>query len=900
MSTTRALMVRLRSVFRRNTVERELDEELMYHVEREMDRLVNSGMSRDAARAAVRRAFGNVAYLKEQSRDARGMRLVDETARDLTYALRLARRQPPFAAVVIVSLGLGLGAAAAVFNLTYNVLFATLDVPRPAELRQLARVSGDNRDVVFSRREYDAIRNLPGLGRFASVRSASQIAVQLGETREYVNMHFVDGAFFPMLGLAGGRGRFITPADDEHRLPVAVLSAAFAERIAPGDSTLVGRTIEIRGAPFTVIGITPRTYRGLEFPGRFAVAIPLGAAGLLNRAGPRGDDRGISLDPAADAAGSHRLLKIVGRVRGDPVTVSTAIAQAVTRCCADGATASADRIELVDIRRGITSPKDNFRAELGTMLLVLLACMTLLVVVVCCNIASVLLVRGAARAREIAVRLSLGATRTRLVRQLMLETLPLALAGGIASLIVAGWATSVLAHAVPEWDTYSDVVGFGPTPHVLVFGAVATLLCAIGFAAYPALRATRSLRIDHRAPVTRERGMVARGVVVAQVALSIVLVTAASLLAVTVRNLRHVDGGFATDRILLASIETRGTSYETRGAGPLHEDVLAGLRAAPGVTDAAISTLIPMYGGNVGWMGFDAPGYVVRRGEQRPAARFTAVTPGYFRTLGIALRAGRDFDGTETPRTAPVVIVSTAFARRYLGSTEVVARSFRAQLAGDSLTAVRVVGVASDVAYDDLRAAPEPIIYLPLAQTTERWSNVQIAARTASTPASVAPAVLHALQSAAPGIRVGRISDMHERLDVALSLHRLAMQLASFAGAMVLALCAVGLYGVVAYGVARRTSEIGVRMALGADASRIIRLIGGETARVVGLGVAIGLTLSFAAGGVLASQLFGVGARDPFVMAFAALVFAVAAFAACAVPARRAARIPPSIALAAE
>jgi predicted permease len=900
MSSLRALVVRLRSVVRRTAVERELDEELSFHIERETERRVAAGMPLAAARAAVRREFGNVGDLKERSRDARGVRAFNDMVRDLAYAIRLARRQPLFAAVVIVSLALGLGAAGAVFNLTYNVLFAELDVPRPAELRQLARAAGADRDVVFSRREFEAIRSLPSVGTFAAVRTASQIAVQLGKRREYVNMHFVDGAFFPMLGLRGGRGHFITPGDDAGRLPVAVLSASFAERIAPGDSTLVGRTIEIRGVPFTIIGITPRGYRGLEFPGQFAAAIPMSTVGLLDRAGPRGDDRGVPLDPAADRAGTRRLLKIVGRIHGDGAAARAAILRTVLACCSDGAAAGADRIDLIEIRRGITSPKDNFRQELGTMLLVLLACMLLLVVVVCCNVASLLLVRAATRAREMAVRLSLGATRARLVRQLVLETAPVALAGGVGSLFVAGGATAALGRSVPEWNTYSELVAFGPTPHVLVFGGVATLLCAVAFSVYPALRATRSMRIGSRAPATRQRGTVARGVVVAQVALGIVLVTAGSLLAVTLRNLRHVDGGFATDRVLLASLETRGTAYETRGVGPLHADVLAAVRAVPGVTSAAVSTMIPMYGGNVGWLGLDVPGYVVPRGEQRPTARFIGITPGYFRTLGIPLRAGRDFDGTESPRTAPAVIVSAEFARRYLGGAGAVGRSFRAQLGGDSLSAVRVVGVASDAKYDDLRDAPEPIIYLPFAQTTERWSNVRIAARTEPPPASVAAALLHAFEAAAPGVRVGPITDMHERLDVALSLHRLAMQLATFAGLMVLALCAMGLYGVVAYGVQRRTSEIGVRMALGADASVVVRLIAGETARVVAAGIALGVALSVAANGVIASQLFGVGARDPVVMAFAALVFALVGLAACAVPALRAARIPPSIALAAE
>jgi predicted permease len=895
------MLVRLRSLVWRNDVECELDEELRYHIDQETERLIASGMSANDARLAARRSFGNVGYLKEESRDARSVRVVDNIARDLSYAARLARRQPIFAAVVVLSLSLGLGAATAVFNLTYNVLFARLAVPRPAELSMLRRTSGDDRDVNFSREELRAIHAIPNLGTFAAIRGASQIAVQLDRTREYVNMQFVDGGFFPMLGITAARGRLLTPNDDEEQLPVAVLSAAFAERLAPGDSMLVGKTILIREAPFTVVGITPPAYRGIDFPGPFTVVIPLSTVPQLDRVSRRADDHGLPM--SADPSGRLRSFRIVGRLTLDRSAAAAAILNTLNQCCARGPTAT-NRIDILDISRGYTSPKDEFRGEIGSVLMILLAGMGLLVVVICCNVASLLVVRSSARAREIAVRLSLGASRARLVSQLVIETLPLALLGGIGGVVMAAWATSLLVHNIPEWGTYFDVVAFRPRLSILLFTGTATLLSALGFAVYPALRATRgglaeSLRLDSRLSRTKGQGMVARGVVVAQVAFAVVLVTAASLMAITLRNLRHVDGGFTVDGILLVSIETRGTSYEQRGSAPIHQHILDAIRAVSGVREVAGTTLMPMYGGAVGYLAANVPGYVPR-GNEEPSALYIGTTPGYFAAAGIPIRSGRDFGIEESANGAPTMIVSRAFVKRYFAGVDPIGRSMRIRLNGDSVPMVRVVGVAEDAKYFDLRSGFEPVAYLPFVQTRERWSGLQFTIRTKLDPASLAPAVTRAIEAAAPGVRVGRVSDMHARVDLAVSVQRLAAQLASFAGAMVLALCAVGLYGVVSYSVARRTSELGVRMALGAGARAIMWLVVRETANVVGVGVMLGLALSFAANSVMSSQLFGVGAHDPLVMAFAVALFTAVALLACAVPARRAARIDPCIALSAD
>jgi predicted permease len=906
MSMLRSALVRARSLFRRSAVEHELDDELRYHLERETERLLERGMTARDARAAARRAFGNVEYLKEESRDARGLPALEHAVRDLGGAARLIRKQPGFAAVIVLSLGLGIGGTTAVFTIAYNVLLAPLAVPHPEQLIALARVAKDNRDVVFSWRELTALRGTPGVGTLAAQRTASQIALVNGSVREYVNMHFVDGAFFPMVGVRPLRGRLISARDDDGQATVAVLSQSFAERLFPGDSAVVGRTVEIRGTPFTVVGVTPRSFRGLEYPGQFTAAIPMSTVPLLASEGARADDRGVSIGAADDRHRDVRAFRIVGRLTTQRTRASAALGLAFERCCATAATSTAgvrERLELLDIRRGIGG-KDDFRTEVGPILIMLLAGMGLVLVVVCCNIASLLVVRASARQRELAVRLALGASRARLLSQLILESMPLAVLGGAAGLIAAAWFTSGLARGIPEWETYIDVVAFRPAPMVLVFTGGVAMLCGLGFAVYPALASTRThlsqvLRVDIHASRSRRQGTVARGVVVAQVAVTVVLVTAASLLAITIKNLSGVRGGFATDRVLLVSLETRGTSHEQTGLGPLHEAILERVRAVPGIRAAAMSSMMPMFGGNIGWLDMQVPGYSGAPNEQ-PSAQLNAVVPGYFATLTIPLVSGRDFTSADGPGSERVSIVSASFARRYFADRDPVGRSIGIMFRNNELTPVRIVGVVADVKYSDLRSVPEPLLHLPLAQDTQMWNSIPLVLRTDGEPTAWTPIVRRAIDAAAPGIRVRRVSDMGTQLGVAMAVPRLAATLAMFASAMALTLSVIGLYGVVAYSVARRTKELGIRIALGASVSGIVWFVQREIVRFVGVGVAIGLPLSYAANSAMRSQFFGVGAHDPVLSALSvALLLAVAALAG-AVPARRAARIDPRIALSAE
>jgi predicted permease len=896
---------RLRALFRRSVAERELDDELRFHLEREAERYRQAGVAPEEATRLARIAFGGVEQVKEASRDVRGLQLFEQLSRDLAHSLRLVRKQPGFAGIVVLSLALGLGATIAVFNLTYNILFAPLAVSHPEQLIALERLVEDGSAETFTWGEYRALKDAPGVGTLVAARTASAISIAADQAPAYVNMYFVEGSFFPLLGIRPRAGRLLNPNDDAAQAPVAVISETFAARLFGVDSPAVGRTIAIRGAPFTVVGVTARSFRGLDFPGEFTAAIPLGAVPLLAQAGSGRDDHGVRYGLTDDRRSDAQAFIIIGRRVVPAEATRTALAQAFERCCARQLAGSHERLRVIDIRTGIPAGKNDFRGGARTILAILLAGMGLVLVVVCCNIASLLLVRASARQREIAVRLALGASRTRLVSQLILENLPLAGLGGLLGLLVAGWTTAGFARTLPsDWEGVTELFRFSAGPAVLVFTAAATLVCGIAFAVYPALRGTRqflaqALRLDARASRTRGQGRVARGTVVGQIAFTVVLVTAASLLAATLGNLARVDGGFATDHLLLASVETRSTRYEQAGMTPLSDEILSRVRGVAGVRAAAMATQAPFFGGTNSWVAMEVPGYAVPAGKPLEVPLIASV-PGYFAAMGIRLLSGRDFTAGDGAGGAPVVIVNAALMNRYFGGRNPVGRSIGVSLRGPQLSPARIVGVVGDAKYRDLRSGAEPLLYSPVAQTGETWNLLQLVVRTSGDPPQVARSVLRAVDSAAPGIQIRRVRDMQSQLDTATTVERLAARLALFVSVLALVLSAVGLYGVVSYSVARRTSEIGVRLALGARARGVLWLIAKETVVLVGIGVMLGVPLSFAASGAIGAQLFGVSAHDPFASAVAVLLLTTVGLLASVVPAGRATRIDPKIALTAD
>jgi predicted permease len=912
---------RVRALFRRAAVERELNDELEFHLQEETDRLIHDGVPAHAARRQAQLSLGGMEQVKEEARDARGIGWIEHLQRDLGHAIRLARKQWGFTTGVAVSLALGLGAATAVFNLTFTLVFADLPIPHPDQLVALSRHDNAGADPRFTWSEYQALRLTPGVGMFAASRGTSAVAVRVDDRTDLTNLSFVDGAYFPLVGIPALRGRLLTPTDDAQRERVVVLTAWYARRLFGSDTAAVGRPVLLRDVPFEVVGVLPRSFRGLDYPGLLTAVIPMGAASFL--AGAR-DNSGESISTSVDAAPTTRVVNVVGRLAAPPAVARVALASTYQACCRTGAS---DALDLVDARHGVPGGKADFRATARTLLAILMFAIGLVLVVVCCNIASLLLVRASARQKEIAVRLALGGSRTRLVSQLIAESVPAAILGIAGGLVVASVATTLVVRGLPPQlvlqADMASLLAFRPRPAVLEFALLLTSLCVVGFSLVPALRATGlslapSLRLDSRAFRTAGQGALARGVVIAQVAVAVVLVTAASLFAVSLRNVSRVDGGFAVDHRLLLRLEARSTPYERAGLVPLMPEILRRVRAVPGVRAAVSSSMLPLFGGSTGPTDVRVPGFTetappaasssgmagMGGPQSRPGTSLIVTEAGYFDAAGIRLLSGNDFGAADAAGAEPVAIVSAAFQRRYFPGTDALGRTFDVRQGGTpgdtTFTTVRVIGVARDAKYGDLRETPQWVFYLPLAQAPGPRTRTLLLVRTEGDPLTLVHAVTQAIAAAAPGLNALGAQDMQTIRDGALSSERIAAQLAAFVSLIALVLSAVGLYGVIAYSVARRTSEIGIRLALGAPTRAVLWLIGKETGIVLGVGLLVGIPLALAGSLTIRALLYGVGAFDPLALTVAIVLLGTAGLAASVAPAWRAAGIDARVALSAE
>jgi predicted permease len=523
------------------------------------------------------------------------------------------------------------------------------------------------------------------------------------------------------------------------------------------------------------------------------------------------------------------------------------------------------------------------------------------------------------------VRLALGGSRTRLVSQLVVESVPAAFLGVTGGLAVAYAVTTLFVRGLPPGiallSDMASLLAFRPEPAVLGFAALLTLVCVVGFSLLPAFRATDqplapSLRQDSRSSRTKGQGAVARGVVVAQVAVTVVLVTAASLFAVTLGNVSRVDGGFAVDHMLVLRLESRSTRYEQAGLVPILPELLRRVRAVPGVKAAAAATQVPLFGGSMRPTEVRVPGYTEAAAPSgagmpgmsgmfgalsNPGAMLIATDPGYFDAAGIRLVSGRDFADADAAGTGPVAIVSIAFQRHYFSGRDALGQTFGVRLGGDSaFTNVRVVGVARDAKYGSLRETPLSYFYVPLAQVPGPWRQSPLVIRTEGDPMRLARAVSQAIDAAAPGLNALGAQDMQSIRNGTLASERLAARLAAFVSLIALLLSAVGLYGVIAYSVSRRTSEIGIRLALGAPTQAVLWLIGKETTLLVGVGLLIGLPLSFAGSAAIHALLYGVGRFDPLALVVPVVLLGTAGLLASVPPARRAVGIDAKVALSAE
>jgi predicted permease len=886
---------RIRYWLRFRAEQADLRRELALHEQWRAEELERAGYTRSDAAAGAQRAMGNEAYMREEARGVWLPVRIDAFLGDWRYAWRGLRRSPGFTIVAVISLAIGIGANTAIFGVIHSLLLARLPVRSPEELVQLVRAIPDQGlDERLSRAEFDALAASPlPLTLFAS----SFASFDANGATSNVSIDAVDGRYFSLVGVGALRGRLIGPADED--APIAVVTERFWRTRLDGDSATIGRSIRIDGHLFAIVGITPPGFAGLRFPSLTDVMIPYRTATALRIIRER--DHGSA------------VVTVVGR--RDPgqslASIERDLAAMWARCCAmdagafpsSGRSTSPTTLRVLDISRGIPQQKLDLRGEYRRILFALMAGVAILLLAACANVANLLLARANARSAELAVRLALGASRQRVAVQLLIESAQLALLGGAAGALLAWWATVVLARA--RVGDLSSVISASPNGSVLGFTAGVSLASVLVFGLLPATRILRSDLLSPLRPggqrISRSaHGIVDMMLVATQVALALVLVCGAALLVQTLRQLQDAKLGFDPAERLVLSVETRHTPYERQGMTvPLANEMLRRIGELPGVRSAAFASLMPIAGGRGAYDNVTTTGDRPRE-DGSAQAWFVGVTPGYFSTLGMTIIEGRDLTANATlTRGAREVLVNERFARKYFADRDPVGQSFRDADDGDSTaTTDRIVGVVADAKYMSVRAAPEPMYFVPV--TDGSWPFLILVTRLTGTTGAIGGNILRSVVAVAPGIAARDPQSLASAVDDALSRERLAARLATLFGAVALALVAIGLYGVLLYRVAERTREIGIRMALGADARGVVGLVLRQSLRVVALGAMVGVPLALLAGRAVSSQLYGVAPYSPGVLGITLGVVLLTAAVATVLPVRRAIRVDPLTALRGE
>jgi predicted permease len=908
MSWLKTLLARIAASFGKGRLDRELDDEVRTHLELLAEEYVRRGMSEEDARFAARRAFGGVEQAKEAYRDQRGMPALETFLQDLRFGARVLAKRPVFTAVVVLSLALGIGANTAVFSLIDAVLLKSLPVREPDEIVLFGNAESMGLTNSFPNRSWDLFsypfyrdvrqrnQTLSDVAAFRSFTPASHGSVDAGTSGgdvEKIDAQLVSGTYFSVLGVKASLGRLFTEADDRTpgAHPVAVASHAWWQQRLGGDPSAVGKAVTIGDVSFTIVGVAPREFFGVTVGEVPDVWVPLAMEEYLP---PGWKTREEPLEQS---------LYLVGRLR-DGVAVERASAdvnllfkQALLEYA--GSQPSDERlqdiqrasIELTPGARGIS----GLRREFSLPLRILMVVVGIVLLIACSNVANLLLARAASRQREFAVRHALGAGRTRITRQLLTESLLLAGLGGAVGIVLAIWGSRLLVAMVSSGP---DPLPLDVTPdlRVLGFTLLVSVLSAIVFGTAPAFRAARvelnsSLKGGKGAVTSASRGPLGKALVVLQVALSLVLLVGAGLFLRTLMNLRNVDTGFDGDRVVVFQTDTSATGYkEDEKLAGLFREVGERVKAVPGVRAASFS----MFTFNQGAWSTKAFTRGQNPLEGRPGLLNNIVDEDFFAVMGLPLVTGRGFGPHDTASSPKVAVISETMARIYFPGESALGRRFGRGKPENSED-IEVIGVVKDAKYMAVDEETRPMAYYPYSQGISHSNNFLVSF--AGDVDSVVPAIRRAIREANDRLPVDDVATLSEQVDRSLVQEKLVARLSSFFGLIALLLACVGLYGILSYAVARRTNEIGIRMALGATRADVIWLVLREAMTLVLAGVVAGLLAAAAGARAVTSLLYGLDPTDPTTIGVATLLLvAVAALAGC-LPARRATRVDPLVAL---
>jgi macrolide transport system ATP-binding/permease protein len=917
---------------RRRSKEDQLTAELQFHLEEEVEERKAAGMPAQDARLAARRELGNLGLVREDTRAMWSWTLLEQLIQDVRYGARSMLRNPAFTTLAALSLALGIGANTAIYSFMDALLMRSLPVTDPRSLVVLKwhltgkkntndtvvhHVNGYFYDdsngkttAIFPYPAFELLRRSTGVfSALFAYHPAEKLNVLVQGQAAVTSGEYVSGDYFRGLGLVPAAGRLIVGDDDRAGASgVVVLSYGFAQTRFGDAANAAGRTVLINNTPFTVIGVAPPEFFGVDPSKALDLYLPLHADLLLD---PEGDPGSVGryLDE------HYYWTEMTGRLQPG-VTIAQArarLASVFDAWVANTATNERERKNLPGflLLEGAAG-LDDLRRAYSEPLYILLAMVGLILAIACANIANLLLARAAARRREMAVRLSMGAGRWRVIRQLLTESLLLALLGGGAGMLFAVWGirflTNVLAGGSDAF-TLQPELNFG----VLAAASLLTVMTGLLFGLAPALQATRmdpmTVLKEARTGEPRSRAWLGfslgRMLVVSQMAICLLLLVGAGLFVRTLSNLRSLDVGFKRENILVFKVNAHQAGYRDQEILSFYGDLEKRLAAIPGVRSAAMANSPLIGGGAWGWP-------VVPLGQQRPekaptghgsgfarsATHVLGVAPGFFSTMRIPLLAGREFDERDRRGAPPVAIVNEAWVKVNLGGRNPVGRSVTSFGLRTKPQQMEIIGLARNARYDDLTGDFPAIVYLPFEQNLDvPVDEMTFFLRTAGNPLGYASAVREIVHQADPRIPVADLSTQEVQIEREMVTETLFARLCTAFAILALAIACVGLYGTTSYAVARRTGEIGIRMALGAQRGTVVWMVLRDVLILAILGLVISLPAAYGASKLIESLLFGVKPGDPRALAAAVAILLGAALAAGYLPARKASRIDPMTAV---
>jgi len=882
----RGWMTRFFGLFYRGRREREFAEELESHLALHIEDNLRAGMSPEEARRQAQIKLGGVTFTQELHREQRGLPMLETLLQDLRFGVRMLRKNPGFSLIAILTLALGIGANTAIFSLVNTVLLRPLPIAEPERVFEIMPLYQGLDMGAYSHPLYRDLRDQNTvLSGFAACTFAP-MSLSRGDRNERLWGYLVSGNYFETLGVQAAQGRLFTLADDRApgAHPVAVLSYDCWQRRFGGDAHMVGQTITLNNHSFSVIGIAPPAFNGTVLFLAPEIYVPMMMSKQIAPASTWLDNR------------SSGSLFAVGRLKPN-VTVAQAKAAFEALAVQFGrAYPGEEKLRFTFTPPGLLVPfvRNGTLGFAG----VLSAIVGLVLLIACTNLANLLLARAAARRKEIAVRLSLGATRFRLVRQLLTESTLLALAGGVLGVLVAWWLVDSVVALQPPLDV-PLTIDLRLDWRVLSFTLLVSLITGVLFGLLPAWQATKPDLIpalkDEAGSSGPRRARWRNSLVVAQVALSLVLLVAAGLVVRSLQQVQMLGPGFEVERVVTASFDLKLQGYDKARGAAFYRQLLPRLAALPGVQAVSATGYLPL-NMDSNYNPIYAEGQPFTRDADLPLLATNTAWPRYFETMGIPLLAGREFTLADDKEETRVVIVNESFVRRFFPGQNAVGKRLRQ--GGPDKPFWEIIGVARDSKYFSLGEDAQPFVYFPLARDYK--GDVALLLRTTGEPQTLLNAVRHEVRQLDANLPLYEVKTLREHLRLALFPLRAGAWVAGGFALLALLLAGLGLYGVMSYATAQRTRELGIRLALGAQTGDVLRLVLRQGLMLALLGLALGLAGAFGVTRLMTSVLYGVSATDAATFGGVTLLLSMVVLLACYVPARRATKVDPLVALRTE